>query len=67
MYEELEHSFFRIADNLLTEMEDDEFLDWLYCEECTIDDYKILISVLEKEELYEKINVTMEYLNNLMR
>lgn len=65
MYEQLEHLYYKELSTLLQNMEDKEFSDWLFCESCTVEDYECLISALKKEEMYERINITLEYLNNL--
>lgn len=63
--EKLEHLYFDAKHVLQDDLSDEEFLDWLECEDCDLSDYEALIAVLEDEEYYERVDITLNYINSL--
>lgn len=63
--EKLNIEYLQTRSDILLNMEDDEFAEWLNCDDCILDDYHVLIDVLEREEMYERIITTQDFVSLL--
>lgn len=51
--QKLNIAYLEIKDDLLYSMDDDEFKEWLRCDDCTTEDYEALMEVLREKEMYD--------------
>lgn len=56
--------YLNIKATLLFDLDDEEFIEWLDCEDCVIEDYTLLKKVLEDNEMYERIGMVDDYLDS---
>lgn len=59
--------YLRIKASLINDLEDDEFLEWLKCDDCIEDDYRALMNVLEENEMYDRSLDVYQYLEKLKK
>lgn len=62
--EKLNIEYLNIRADLLYEQTDDEFLSWLVCDDCVVEDYTSLIKVLEDHDMFERILMVQNYITS---
>jgi len=63
--ENLNIEYLETRSDLLLNMGDEEFTEWLNCDDCVLEDYEILIDILKREEMHERLVETKDYLRSL--
>ncbi len=58
----LDIEYLEIRSNLVLSMEEEEFIEWLDCEDCVAEDYDALMGVLQENNMYDYQIITWEYL-----
>lgn len=54
-----------IKAKILYELDEEEFEQWLICDDCCIDDYEALMHILREENMIDRQITTWEYMQQL--
>jgi hypothetical protein len=58
----LDIAYIRLRSSMLEDMEDEEFTEWLECDDCCTEDYHALMVELEKLEMYERMDLVGDFI-----
>lgn len=50
---------------ILYELDEEEFRQWLVCDDCCMADYDALMTILREESMYDRQITTWEYMQKL--
>lgn len=54
-----------IKAKILYELDEEEFEQWLICDDCCTADYEALMEILREESMYDRQITTWEYMQQL--
>ena len=63
--EQIDIEYLHRKADLLWEMSEQEFKEWIVCDDCSGYDYTCLVEYLRDEEMYERIVLVEDYLDQL--